>query len=103
MENLRLRRTFLWMGNHGLVNASCEWVQMEQSHRFTLQWKQNVPNKLLDCNGQAVLSFIGMVSNNGLVVSADADFQVNTFIFILIEPIGLKYRCFFVSTIAIPW
>ncbi|KAG8796134.1 hypothetical protein FRC12_004331 [Ceratobasidium sp. 428] len=64
LEDLRLSRSCLWLGNYHLIFRNCRWVEGDRPSMSTLQWKPDAPNKVADGEGDAVIGFLGMVSND---------------------------------------
>ncbi|KAG8727667.1 hypothetical protein FRC10_005786 [Ceratobasidium sp. 414] len=75
LDDLRLSRYCLWMGDSHRVLTNCIWVNGERSSTATLQWKRDAPNKLADSEGDTIIGFVGMVSTDGLTLAPDASWQ----------------------------
>jgi hypothetical protein len=67
------------MGNSYRILANCLWVSGKQSSMATLQWRSDTQDPLSQGEGDVIVGFIGMVSNDGLTLAPDAGWQVSQF------------------------
>jgi hypothetical protein len=79
LDDLRSSRYCLWMGNSYRILANCLWVNGERSSTATLQWRSDTQDPLSYTGGDAIVGFIGLVSNDGLALAPDAGWQVSRF------------------------
>ncbi|KAG8714877.1 hypothetical protein FRC08_011307 [Ceratobasidium sp. 394] len=75
LDDLRLSRYCLWMGNPHRILTNCQWVTGQRSSAATLQWKNDAPNKLAHGEGDAIIGFLGTVTLDGLNLAPDAGWQ----------------------------
>ncbi|KAG8691380.1 hypothetical protein FRC09_011639 [Ceratobasidium sp. 395] len=77
VDDLRCSRYGLWMGNSYEILKNCSWVNNpERSSMATLQWRPNASSKLPHDEGDAVISFLGTVTVDGLNMGPDANYQL---------------------------
>ncbi|KAG9125039.1 hypothetical protein FRC07_009213 [Ceratobasidium sp. 392] len=76
LNDLRLSRFCLWIGNPHMIQQNCTWVTGGRASIATLQWRADAPNKGPDSEGDAVFGIIGMVSSQGASMDADCKYQV---------------------------
>jgi hypothetical protein len=77
MDDLRISRYCLFVGDAHQIADNYIWQARVQSNMSTLQWRAHAPKKPAGSDGDAILGLIGLVSIDGSTLSPDAGLQVD--------------------------